>query len=91
MLHLDCCMTPNSDVRGMHAGLESFWIALQQQHTLQAQVPVERWDLDRLYDPEGPPGCAYVRFAALVPVGTATRSVCSSLTSISECNEGLPT
>lgn len=46
------------------AGVDAFWAAIKGAETLQRPVPLERWDIDRLYDPEGPPGSSYVRFAA---------------------------
>ena len=44
--------------------MEGFWAAMQQQATLQRRTPLERWDADALYDPEGAPGRAYTRFGA---------------------------
>ena len=44
--------------------MEGFWAAMQQQATLQRCTPLERWDADALYDPEGAPGRADTRFGA---------------------------
>lgn len=46
------------------AGYEGFWEAMRLGQTLQRCVPLERWDADSLYDPEGAPGHAYTRFGA---------------------------
>lgn len=37
---------------------------MQQGQTLQRCVPLERWDIDLLYDPEGSAGFTYTRFGA---------------------------
>ena len=37
---------------------------MQQGQTLQRCVPLERWDVDALYDPEGSAGSSYTRFGA---------------------------
>ena len=66
---------------GLCSGLEGFWAALQQQTTLQTQMPLERWDTDALYDPDGASGHAYVRFAALAAVRCLLSSYCSRLAS----------
>ena len=44
--------------------MDGFWEAMQQQATLQRCTPLERWDANALYDPEGAPGRAYTRFGA---------------------------
>ncbi len=48
----------------MHAGAGAFWEAMQQGQTLQRCVPLDRWDMDALYDPEGTAGSSYTRFGA---------------------------
>jgi acyl transferase domain-containing protein len=45
-------------------GYEGFSEAMQLGHNLQRCVPLERWDGDSLYDPEGGTGHAYTRFGA---------------------------
>ncbi|CAL8465605.1 g5141 [Coccomyxa elongata] len=44
--------------------MRGFWEAIRDGADLQRPVPLERWDVDRQFDPEGRPGAAYVRFAA---------------------------
>lgn len=44
------------------AGVEGFWEALQQGQTLQRCMPLDRWDVDAQYDPEGSAGSSYTRF-----------------------------
>lgn len=35
---------------------------------MQSQVPLQRWDVDAMYDPEGGSGRLYTRLGAFVPV-----------------------
>ncbi|CAL5223543.1 g6075 [Coccomyxa viridis] len=49
---------------GPKQGVEGFWEAMQCGQTLQRCVPLERWDMDSLYDPEGSAGSSYTRFGA---------------------------
>lgn len=48
-------------------GVRGFWEAIRDGADLQRPVPLERWDVDRHFDPDGRPGAAYVRFAAFSP------------------------
>lgn len=49
---------------GSHPGVEGFWGALAAGQTLQRQVPLQRWDVDRFFDPEsGVLGMSYTRHA----------------------------
>ncbi len=48
----------------LYAGIEGFWDAIRLGQTLQRCVPLERWDMDALYDPEGSAGSAYTRLGA---------------------------
>ncbi|BDA51455.1 probable oleandomycin polyketide synthase, modules 5 and 6 [Coccomyxa sp. Obi] len=49
---------------GSGTGVRGFWDAIKIGEDLQRPVPLERWDIDRHFDPEGRPGASYVRFAA---------------------------
>lgn len=50
---------------GSQAGVEGFWGALAEGHTLQRPVLLERWDVDAFFNPEaGVLGSAYTRFGA---------------------------
>lgn len=50
------------------SGAETFWDGLLQSRTMQSVVPLERWDVDALYDPDGGSGKMYTRIAAFASV-----------------------
>lgn len=44
--------------------MSGFWAAVRGCEDVQRPVPLERWDVDRYFDPDGGVGASYVRFAA---------------------------
>ena len=48
-------------------GLASFWAALAGGVSLQAPTPLDRWDVDAAYDPDGGATTVSVRLAAWAP------------------------
>ncbi|KAK9834736.1 hypothetical protein WJX74_008822 [Apatococcus lobatus] len=57
------CMYSGCNPDGGHA---AFWSTIAHGTNIQQVVPLERWDIDAFYNPEGPAGSQYMRFGAFI-------------------------
>lgn len=53
---------------GADGGHAALWSNLTQGTNIQQVVPLERWDIDAFYNPDGPAGSQYMRFGAFIQV-----------------------
>lgn len=53
---------------------------------MQSIVPLERWDMDGFYDPQGTAGKLYTRIAAFVQVNFCTAVYCALTPQRQECH-----